>query len=57
MFEYVPLVVNECCIFQRTVNLDVGCHVPVQFQGVDRVNLLDLYEGCPLALLGRWQGQ
>lgn len=57
MSEYVSLVVDECCIFQRTVYLDIDCHVSAQFRGVDRINLLDFYKSCPLALLGRWQGQ
>jgi hypothetical protein len=57
MFEHVPLVIDECCIFHRTVYPDVNCHVPIQFRGVDSVNLLDLYRSRPLALLGRWQGR
>lgn len=57
MFEYVPLIVGECRIFHRTVYPDVDCHVFVQFRGVDTVDLLDLYQSSPLALLGRWQGQ
>ena len=57
MFEHVPLVVDDCCIFHRIVYLDVDCRVPIQIRGVDGVNLLDLYRSRPLALLGRWQGQ
>jgi len=41
--EYVTLIVDECCIFQRVVYLNIDSSVPVQIRAANGGNLLDLY--------------
>jgi hypothetical protein len=57
MSEYVPLIADDCRIFQRVMYLYIDGDVPVQVRAAYKTNLFALYETCLPALLGRWQGQ